>query len=338
MSLERNEEADGEGRFRSKYTPMKRRGLVRVLTICSVVIVVLFGAVEGVLRFVFGLGNPVLITPDSACEYILKPDQRIYRFFAHTRTNHYGMRSEEVSTSRVPGRLRILFVGDSLTYGTSQVDQSQIFTEILHRDLPSIVHKPVEVLNASAGAWAPDNEVSYIRSRGIFQSDLVVFVLNDGDVSQSRATMSDVGDGLPSKRPATAIGELWTRYLKPRLLQSAGKSDAGTTIPPNADQVVQANLRDLDAADSLVIGQGARMMIVFLPFRLDIPDKSAQAQSTLRDWCAAHHVPMLDMTAAELPYSISQIDLDNGYHFNARGNAVVAEGILKLWPQTIGQP
>jgi hypothetical protein len=47
---------------------------------------------------------------------------------------------------------------------------------------------------------------------------------------------------------------------------------------------------------------------------------------------------MLDMTAAELPYSISQIDLDNGYHFNARGNAVVAEGILKLWPQTIGQP
>jgi hypothetical protein len=217
------------------------------------------------------------------------------------------------------------------------VDQNEIFTEILHKELPSIVHKPVDVLNASAGAWAPDNEVSYIRSRGIFQSDLVVFVLNDGDVTQSRATMEDVGDGLPSRRPSTAIGELWTRYLKPRLSHLATKSDAGTSIASNSDQVVQGNLRDLDAADALVTAQGARMVIVFLPFRLDIPDKSAHAQSILRDWCGAHHVPMLDLTATELPFSISDLDLDNGYHFNAKGNSIVAEGILKLWPTTVGQ-
>jgi lysophospholipase L1-like esterase len=317
---------------------MKRHGVVRVLTICSLLIVVFLGITEGVLRFVLGLGNPVLITPDAACEYILKPDQRVHRFFVNTRTNHYGMRSDEVPANRDPGHMRILFVGDSLTYGTGRVDQSQIFTEILHRELPSVVHKPVDVLNASAGAWAPDNEVSFIRSRGIFQSDIVVFVLNDGDVSQPRATMSDVGDGLPSKRPATAIGEFWTRYLKPRIMGRIVKSDAGTSIATNADQAVEANLKDLDAADSLVTSQGARMAIVFLPFRLDVPDKSVQAQSTLRQWCEAHHVPLLDLTAAELPYSIRDLSLDNGYHFNARGNAIVADGILKLWPQTVGQP
>lgn len=80
------------------------------------------------------------------------------------------------------------------------------------------------------------------------------------------------------------------------------------------------------------------MVIVFLPFRLDIPDRSAQAQLTLRDWCTRRHVPMLDLTASELPYSIHDLNLDNGYHFNARGNSVVADGILKLWPQTVGQP
>jgi hypothetical protein len=328
----------GERQFRGKDTTMKRRGFLRFLTICLVLIVAVLGISEAALRFVLGLGNPVLIAPDSACEYILKPDQRVHRFFVNTVTNHYGMRSDDVPLRRDPGRLRILFVGDSLTYGTSRVDQSQIFTEILHRELPAIVHKPVDVLNASAGAWAPDNEVSYIRSRGIFQSDLVVFVLNDGDVTQPRATMSDVGDGLPSKRPASAIGELWTRYLKPRLLHGATKSDAGTSIAADADEVVKANLNDLDAADALVTAQGARMAIVFLPFRLDIPDKSAQAQGTLRDWCGAHHVPMLDLTATELPYSIKDLDLDNGYHFNARGNAIVADGILKLWPQIVGQP
>lgn len=312
--------------------------MLRTLTICSLVIVAPVAITELVLRFVFGLGNPVLITPDPACEYIIKPDQRVYRFFAHTNINHFGMRSEEVPASHDPGRLRILFVGDSLTYGTSRVDQSQIFTEILRRELPSFVHKPVDVLNASAGAWAPDNEVSYIRSRGIFQSDLVVFVLNDGDVTQPRATMNDVGDGLPSERPATAVGELWTRYLKPRLLHGAQKSDAGTSIASNADQVVRANLQDLDVADAIVTAQGGRMMIVFLPFRIDIPNKSAQAQNTLREWCAEHHVPMFDLTSTELPYSISDLDLDNGYHFNARGNSIVADGILKLWLQTVGNP
>jgi lysophospholipase L1-like esterase len=317
---------------------MKRRGLLRFLTICLLLLVALLGITEGVLRFVFGLGNPVLITQDAACEYILKPDQRVHRFFENTVTNHYGMRSGEVPSTSDPGRLRILFVGDSLTYGTSRVDQNQIFTEILHRELPLIVHKPVDVLNASAGAWAPDNEVSYIRSRGIFQSNLVFFVLNDGDVTQPRATMADVGDGLPSRRPASAIGELWTRYLKPRFFHGIPKSDAGTSIAANADQVVQANLRDLDEADALVTAQGARMAIVFLPFRLDIPDKSAEAQATLKKWCSAHNVPMLDLTATELPYSISDLDEDNGYHFNARGNAIVADGILKLWPQTVGQP
>jgi hypothetical protein len=317
---------------------LPKRSFLRIVAICLLSIVAFVAITEGVLRFVLGLGNPVLITPDSACEYILKPDQHVYRFFSNTRTNHYGMRSEEVPPNRDPSRLRILFVGDSLTYGTSRVDQSQIFTEILHRELPSILHKPVDVLNASAGAWAPDNEFSYIRSRGTFQSDLVVFVLNDGDVTQPRATMSDVGEGTPSKRPATAIGELWTRYIKSRLLHSASKSDAGISIAPHADQVVQGNLRDLDEADALVTSQGSRMAIIFLPFRLDIPDKSAQAQSILHNWCAAHHVPMIDLTSTELPYSISDLDLDNGYHFNAKGNAIVADGILKLWLRAVGSP
>jgi len=316
---------------------MKGRGIVSILTKWCLLCVVAVCLAEGFLRFVLGLGNPVLIAPDPACEYIIKPDQHLHRFFAYTSTNHYGMRSDEVPPYRDPSHLRIMFVGDSLTYGTSRVDQSKIFTEILHRKLPSIVHKPVDVLNASAGAWAPDNEVSYIRSRGIFQSDIVVLVLNDGDVTQPRATMQEVGEESPSSRPATAIGELWTRYMKPRLLHSFVKIDAGTSIAPDAAEVVGSNLRDLDAADSLVSEGGARLVIVFLPFRLDVPEKSARAQVIIRDWCAAHHVAMLDLTATEQPYSISDLDLDNGYHFNANGNSIVADGILRLWPLTVGQ-
>jgi hypothetical protein len=292
---------------------------------------------EGALRFGLGLGNPVLITPDAACSYILKPDQDVRRFFARTHTNHYGMRSDEIPSVKKAGVLRLMFVGDSITYGTSRVDQDKLFTELIHRDLPAIVHRPVEVLNASAGAWAPDNELSYIRSRGIFQSDIVLLVLNDGDLTQPRNTIAAVGDDLPQKRPATAIGELIARYIRPRIGQFLGKSDAGDRIVANSDDVIHRNLEDLDSFDELVKSQGARLILVYIPFRRDIPELSRSSASILTAWCGARHVGIFDLTSAEAPYSAKKITLDNGVHLNAMGHGVIAQALERSWLVVTGK-
>ncbi len=315
------------------------RGRHRVLRLVWIALAALFlcaAITEIILRFVIGLGNPILIQADPACEYILKPDQDVFRFFVHTRINHEGMRSDEVPAVRGPGALRILFVGDSITYGTTRVDQRDIFTEILHHDLPILAGQPVEVLNASAGAWAPDNELAYLRSRGIFHADLVVLVINDGDLTQPRATVAEVGDDLPLERPATAIGELYTRYLRPRLTHWLQRSDAGDNMAANNNRVTRENLADLDNIQKLVADQGARLIIAYIPFRKDIPEPALAAQNTFRTWAAARHVPMFDLTPAELPYSASDITLDHGVHFNTRGNAVVAHALERAWLQVVG--
>src|SRR5580692_10189695 len=92
----------------------RARWMLRIL----VGLVLAAAFIEAALRFGLGLGNPVLIEPDSACSYILKPDQDVRRFFVHTRINHYGKRSDEVTIPHAAGTLRLMFVGDSLTYGT----------------------------------------------------------------------------------------------------------------------------------------------------------------------------------------------------------------------------
>jgi hypothetical protein len=274
-----------------------------------------------------------MIESDPACEYIIKPDQDVERFFSHTYINHYGMRSEQVPATRSAETLRILFVGDSITYGTSRVDQRSIFTELLHQDLPKLVHRPVEVLNASAGGWAPDNEVSFLRSRGIFHSDIVFLVLNDGDVTQPRSTISQVGDDLPQTRPSTAISELFTRFIKPRLLHLVSKKDAGITVGDASSKVIDQNLADLDIAREMVEGNSARLVLLYIPFRRDLPQISAHAQSTLHAWANARHITIFDLSAAELPYPAEQIDLQDGVHFNAKGHEMIAREIEKLWPQ-----
>jgi hypothetical protein len=289
--------------------------------------------IEALLRFGLGLGNPILIEPDSACSYILKPDQEVVRFLVHTRINHFGMRSDEVTPVRKPGTLRVLFVGDSLTYGTTQVDQRDIFTEVLHRELPTMTHRPVEVLNASAGAWAPDNELSYIRSRGIFQSDLVILVLNDGDLTQPRATIADIGDNLPQKRPLTAIGELYTRYILPRVANDINRADAGDSIAGNSERVMRQNVSDLDEFHALVTSQGARMILIYIPFRKDISRESMRSATILRSWSDSLHVNMCDLTSAEQPYPAKEITLDGGIHLNSKGHLVIARAIEQYWPQ-----
>jgi lysophospholipase L1-like esterase len=315
----------------------EKRGLLirRILVLPLMLLLVLLTGTELTLRFVFGLGNPVLVAPDSACGYILKPNQNIKRFFCRTRTNRYGMRSDPVPEEPVPGTLRLLFLGDSVTYGTSRVDQSDLFTQILHRELPSIVHRPVEVLNASASAWAIDNELSYLRSRGTFHSDLVLLVLNSGDPGQPRAQIQDVGEDSVLRHSRTAIGELWSRLIAPRFLHTGARTDAGDASAVNAAAVIHANLTDLDAMHAFAENHRARLAIIYIPFRREIPTPASQAQELLHTWAQSNHIPILDMTSAEAAFPTKEITLD-GAHLNKKGNAVVAHTVEKQWNTALG--
>src|SRR5437763_17186053 len=93
--------------------------------------IILLLVIELALRLVLGLGNPVIYQPDPACGYLPVPNQHVTRFFCRNDINSFGLRCPEFTANKPPGTLRILFVGDSVTYGTTHVDQSKIFTSLL---------------------------------------------------------------------------------------------------------------------------------------------------------------------------------------------------------------
>ena len=307
----------------------------RIVVAPLIVLLILLAGAELTLRFVFGLGNPVLVTPDAACGYILKPNQNIERFFSRTQTNPYGMRSDPIPENPAPGTLRLFFLGDSITYGTSRIDQPDLFTQILRREMPSVVHRPVEVLNASASAWAIDNERSYLESRGTFHSDIVLLVLNSGDPTQPRARIEDLGEDTTLRHSTTALGELWSRLIAPRILHMGGRSDAGDTTSAGADSTMRANLADLDAMLAFVQSRQTRLVIVYIPFRHEIPAPASQAQTLLHTWADQHGVPIFDLTSAEAAFPTKEITLD-GDHLNKKGNAVVAHVMEQEWNKLLG--
>lgn len=297
--------------FECGFTGVKSRKLRVVLSLVVVVV-----GIEMGLR-VAGLGDPVLLETDRTCGYLLKPNQRHFRFFVHTSINSQSMRSDEFRLKKSAGTVRIMFVGDSIVYGTTRVDQNTIFTELLHRELPSILRLPVEVLNASTNGWAIGNELGYVETHGIYDADDVVLVLNSGDLSQPMATASDVGSSLSFEAPNCALCELFSHYLK------EPRRDSGTKSVDNPRQT-ESNLDLLDRLLRFIQNRGARMLILFVPFPRDIKPGGITLPVELSQWAQNRGVTIVDATSSLAKLTPREASIDGGTHLSAAGNRAVA--------------
>jgi hypothetical protein len=305
----------------------RRRWLMRFI-LASLVFLV---AAEMVLRTVFGLGHPLLYQFDADCGYLPKPNQHLSRFFCANDTNQFGMRSPAVQSPKPKDEFRVFFVGDSVLFGMTHVDQSKICTSILQRELPQQLHRPVEVLNASAGGWAVPNEVGYLHSRGIFHADLVVFVLNTYDLVQP---FNDLIPGevveLPTRNPPTAIGEVWSRYIKPRLFHVA-TADRGSSEPVVPDQkaAVASTLQWLEKARQQCKASGARFAIIYTPVvGSDFHPLPAllPLRKQLGDWAQGANVALLDLSEEDAKYPGKEVIFDI-VHLNPMGQEIMARSV-----------
>lgn len=180
------------------------------------------GALELALRLIFGFGNPPLSQADPNTGYRLQPNQKLYRFGNYIEINQYSQRNLPISANKSPNTRRILMIGDSVLNGGVMIDQSRTMTEQFQRRLGGAV----EVLNASAGSWGIENRIGYLREFGHFQSDVIIFQIGTSDLIQPTSTKDRVGvsPDFPNQRPRSAIGEVITRYLIPRLQRSTNQA------------------------------------------------------------------------------------------------------------------
>jgi hypothetical protein len=197
-------------------SPARKRSKV---AIALVLLVIAFGMLELLCRYVIGLGDPPLYQEDRTMEYILQPSKTYHRFHNRVAVNRYGMRADDFPPQKSrPDELRVLVVGDSIVYGGVRIDQSEIDTEILKRDLQDELKVPVVVGNASAKSWGPPNELAYLKRFGTFDADVVILELSSHDYADAPTFVPVVGISAdyPSKRPLLAVDDLIETYILTR--------------------------------------------------------------------------------------------------------------------------
>jgi len=304
-----------------------------------------------------GFGSPPMVTLNPGVSYELQPGQSIVRRWplsedsvSHVKTNRMGLRSDEIGPAPAPGVLRIFFVGDSITYGTTQVDQDHIFTELVHHELPAILHQPVEVMNASIGGWAIENELEFVKEHGIAGASRVILCLNSSDPTQPKAIYSN-GLGMRTSPYAWPGGyrELYARVLSPmafRLLRATGlhwsalhevASDPGMTVANDA-AALRHNLALLDQFQSYVQASHGSFSILYIPFIAEVanPSIADQGREGLKAWASTHRVPLLHVRGMYGSTRLTDYTLRDHTHFNRKGNRVVADAIEQGWNTLTG--
>ncbi len=222
---------------------------------------------EMVARWGLGLGDPPLLVVDPTIEYRFRPSSTWHRFGRVVSYNAFSMRSEPFPEHKAtPDEFRVMVVGDSVVNGGALTDQSELATTLLEGLLEVALERPVVVGNISAGSWGPPNQLAYLERFGLFDADVVVFVVSSHDYADVPTfELAGKHRNFPTRKPWTALGELLYRYV-PRYLEAGWRWVRGTlgypvSLPVYPESAIRQALDAFDQCLVLARSAGARVIV-----------------------------------------------------------------------------
>ncbi len=168
-------------------------------------LLILFVLVEYVLRIFAGLGNPIIYQANPFYGYRPAPNQEVSRFAgAKIKINNLGLRANEDWDDDVKGK--VLFLGDSVTYGGSYIGNTQLFSYLALKGI-----EDYQSGNAGVNGWGVEAIYGLVVESNFTPAEIYVTLLIEGDFYRHLSGIR----GLPfwCRKPNLAIEELLFHYL-----------------------------------------------------------------------------------------------------------------------------
>ncbi len=212
-----------------------------------------------------GLGNPPLYEVSPLYGYRLKPNQFIapkggmgFLFGARVTTNNLGLRAAQPWDAKTQDK--VLFLGDSVTYGGQYVSDEDLFSSIAARDVPGY-----KIGNGGINAWGVENIHGLVVDHGFNPARYYVTCLIEGDFYRGLTRIN----GLPywSHRPSSALYDLLMFFMT-----TAGWKRYDAVVDFRADteeggKVVDRAVRRLKEMDRYLTLKGMVHLVYILPNR-----------------------------------------------------------------------
>jgi lysophospholipase L1-like esterase len=252
------------------------------------------------------------------------------------RLNSDGLRDREYSTVKPPNTVRILAVGDSLTYGHS-VKAEEAYVKKLEARLNEGAAAPrYEVINLGVGGYNTLQELEHFRQTGRkYDPDLVIIGYTLNDVLDAETFLRNI-NGLPPEEGANS-GIRRSRLLRWILDRTAQVNVFGDReayfIPlyrdPESWGVVSDSFREFSALGK---EDGFRVLVVIFPF-LDgdlATYPYGEIHEQVEDEALANGFAVLDLRASFDGRELDEIRLapSDPVHPNEKGYSIIASEIF----------
>lgn len=254
-----------------------------------------------------GFGQIVEFVPDDACGFLARPSQTAYVYGQRVRINSLGLRGPELVTPKPSGTSRVVFVGDSITYGGGKIPEERLFCRAVATSAQQ-QGLQIEAVNLAIPAWSPQNWWRYIEKYGLHQADAVVLVLPECDLARQFNNLRN--SGLREHSPPLRLQMLFEKVCE----QFAYDSPMGK---PPRDEVADANVESVAALKQRC--GDTPFLTVFVPSQ--VPSPNAES---LWPMFESQLVDVLDLRH-DFP---EEGFMPDGVHLSVAGHTYVAERIL----------
>jgi len=274
------------------------------------------------------------VQADDEIGYFFQAEQDLQRFGNRVYINRYHQRSDELADH--DGSLRVLFIGDSVTWGGVVLDQEETYPELFQRVVRDTCERPVEALNASAGSWGIGNQKAYLERFGTFDSKFVVLQIGSHDLLQATSDASVVGThpSFPEANPYLALEELLVRYVAPRIRNALGtiRFSVFAHAVPQSHAEFDRNMRKLvEMIDTIRQADGIPV-VLYTPDRDEVVLENVSYADTYEAYRPDFYsltdsldVPVIDMLEKWRGGATTSAYYRDGVHLSAAGNLAVSE-------------
>jgi lysophospholipase L1-like esterase len=294
-------------------------GLAKVLVMVTGVLVAAV-TVEGALRWMDVADTPVFES-DPDYGYLMQANQSVstrgYRF----RINNLGLRGPDVALPKPQRTCRVVFVGDSITYGGGQIVDADLFVNRVQATLNAATAAHIEVINAAAPGWGIQNMAAYVSSRHRLDADVLIWVLSSVDFRRSKTSLEQ--HGFVTKKP-------WSRVLYALSVEQTrfGWAFSGGDGRDGTEDTLNSNLRVLRDVLADAVRAGIACAVVTIPAEV-LRGHLDDDLDRFRSVAGSLGVRFLDVGKAFDEFPPHSLFID-GVHLNRQGHQVAGAAIGKL--------
>lgn len=301
-----------------------------------------------------------LFVRDDTLGWRVRPDATQMWGDVVVSTNEHGQRGPLIPFEKALGLQRILWLGDSVTFGYAVENYEDVFPWIVEQRLEANGHR-IETINGAVGGYSPWQEAIWLERDGWnYQPDLVVvgFVLNDvtekfslvrfggrGVSRQLRDSYSSLLDKLFAHSALVSGIQRLMRELKARRRLGENPQlgaiqqeilDVGTLLrQPEQQNVLAAWAITLENLDHIVEICGQRnveLLVVVFPFAVQLEDAQMlrAPQDVVVAWATERRVDVIDLLPTLGSAAVTEnLFLDHD-HLSVAGHRVVADTLSRF--------